>query len=73
MRQGYWNASGMFFYQYFAGLGRDDLADAFASADPFAISPAEIVDRVITLGCTGQVEATKILKDAAEKDTSSSA
>ena len=39
------------FYSYFAGYGRDDLAAAFASADPFALSPAAIVEQVIVLGC----------------------
>ena len=49
----------MFFYQYFAGLGRDDLADAFASLDPFAVSPAELVERVIALGCMPLAELRK--------------
>ncbi len=40
----------MFFYRYFAGFGRDDLADAFITADPFSLPPAEIVERVLAQG-----------------------
>ena len=49
----------MFFYQYFAGFGRDALADTFGSADPFALPPAEIIERVIALGCTPFVNLRK--------------
>ena len=45
----------MFFYRYFAGFGRDDLADAFASANPFALPPAEIVERVLAQGLGPEV------------------
>lgn len=40
----------MIFYRYFAVQGREALIDALASADPFALSPAEIVERVMALG-----------------------
>ena len=49
----------MFFYQYFAGVGRDALAAAFEVADPFALPPAEIVEQVIALGCIPIVELPK--------------
>ena len=40
----------MIFYRYFAVQGREALIDALASADPFALPPAEIVERVLALG-----------------------
>ena len=40
----------MIFNRYFVGRGREALIDALASADPFALSPAEIVDRVLGSG-----------------------
>ena len=40
----------MIFYMYFAGHGREALADIFDAEDPFALGPKEIVKRVLTLG-----------------------
>lgn len=40
----------MFFYRYFACQGRDVLIDTLASADPFGLAPAEIIERVMALG-----------------------
>ena len=40
----------MIFYRYFAVQGRETLIDTLASADPFALSPAEVLERVLILG-----------------------
>ncbi len=40
----------MHFYRCFAGQGREALIDTLATADPFALSPAEIVERILALG-----------------------
>ena len=39
----------MIFYRYFAAQGRETLIDTLASADPFALLPAEVVERVLAL------------------------
>ena len=38
------------FYRYFAVQGRETLIDTLASVDPFALSPAEVLERVLALG-----------------------
>ena len=40
----------MTFYRYFARQGREALIDTLASADPFGLSPAEVLERVLALG-----------------------
>ena len=46
----------MFFYNYFCLQGREALIDALASADPFGLPPAEIVERVLALGNVPDLE-----------------
>ena len=40
----------MFFYRYLAIQGREALIDTLASADPFALPPAKVVERALALG-----------------------
>ena len=40
----------MLFYRYFAGRSRKALAKTLAAEDPFALPPAEIVERILELG-----------------------
>ena len=40
----------MLFYRYFAGRSRKALAETLAAEDPFALPPAEIVERILELG-----------------------
>ncbi len=42
----------MFFYSYFSGHGREILADVLGDPDPFAIPPAELVERILAQGYT---------------------
>ncbi len=46
----------MFFYNYFCLQGREALIDVLASADPFGLPPAEIVERVLALGNVPDIE-----------------
>ena len=41
-----------FYYSYAVTTGRGILVDLFETEDPFAPPPAEIVERVLALGCT---------------------
>ncbi len=45
----------MFFYSYFSGRGRAILADELNVNDAFALSPAEIVERILMAGYTPAV------------------
>ena len=38
------------FYLYFNGHGREAIADTLGCIDPFALSAAEVVERVLALG-----------------------
>ena len=40
----------MFFYSYYSGHGREILAEALGAEDPFSLSPAEIVERILAAG-----------------------
>ncbi len=46
----------MFFYSYFSGHGRAILADELDASDPFALSPAEIIERILMAGYPPNVE-----------------
>lgn len=46
----------MFYYSCFSGQGRTALCKDLNVADPFALSPSEIVDRVLRAGFTPAVE-----------------
>ncbi len=45
----------MFFYSYFSDRGRALLADELNVNDPFALSPAEIIERILMAGYTPAV------------------
>ena len=45
------------FYRYFSGRGRKALAGTLDAADPFGVSPADIVERVLALGYVPDVAA----------------
>lgn len=46
----------MFYYSYFSGHGRALLADELGAEDPFSLSPAEIVERILAAGYPPNVE-----------------
>ena len=46
----------MFYYSYFSGHGRALLADQLDAEDPFSLSPAEIVERILMAGYPPNVE-----------------
>ncbi len=50
----------MFFYRYFCLQGREVLIDTLASADPFALPPAEVVERVLALGNVPDVTVPRL-------------
>ncbi len=45
----------MIYYSYFSGHGRAILADELNASDPFALSPAEIIERILMAGYTPNV------------------
>jgi len=46
----------MVFYSYITGHGRALLADTLGIEDPFALEPAEIVERVLAAGYTPNID-----------------
>ena len=50
----------MLFYRVFADQGREVLVDTLASSDPFGLPPAEIVERVLALGCVPDVAVPRL-------------
>jgi hypothetical protein len=46
----------MVFYSYITGHGRALLADTLGVEDPFALEPAEIVERVLAAGYTPNLD-----------------
>ncbi len=49
----------MIYYSWFSGHGRAVLADELGAEDPFALSPSEIVDRVVAAGHRPAIEAAQ--------------
>ncbi len=46
----------IWFYTYFAGRGRELLAETLGVEDPFSLPGSEIVDRILAAGFTPDVE-----------------
>ena len=49
----------MFYYSYFSSQGRDVLAAALGTQDPFELAPYEIVERVLAGGESPLVDCKK--------------
>ncbi len=49
----------MFYYSYFSCRGREILADVLGDDDPFAIPPAELVERILDQGYTPVIDRPK--------------
>lgn len=50
---------GLWHYSYFAGRGRELLAEELGASDPFSLPGAEIVERMLAAGYTPDLESAR--------------